>query len=119
MRAQLGNRVNGCDDCMAVCPWNRFARSCAESDFAPRHGLEHADLLELFAWDQETFLHRTTGSAIRRIGYQRWQRNLAVALGNGVADEETVAALRARLGDAPPLLREHIAWALQRLLKEC
>lgn len=119
LRAQLGNRIYGCDDCMAVCPWNRFARESGESDFLPRHGLEHAALLELFAWDEATFLHKTEGSAIRRIGYWRWQRNLAVALGNGVADRETVGALHARLGDATPLVREHIAWALRRLLKGC
>jgi epoxyqueuosine reductase len=119
LRARLGNRIYGCDDCMAACPWNRFARASAESDFLPRHGLEHATLLELFAWDRETFLHKTEGSAIRRIGHERWQRNLAVALGNGVADQETVSALRARLGDASPLVQEHIAWALQRLLKGC
>jgi epoxyqueuosine reductase len=111
-RRAIGNRVYGCDDCQQVCPWNRFATPTAEADFEPRHGLDTATLLELFAWDEGTFLDRTTGSAIRRIGYRRWQRNLAVALGNAPTSAEVVQALRDRLVDADCLVAEHIRWAL-------
>ena len=114
-RSMLGNRIYGCDDCMAICPWNRFAVNSAESDFLPRHRLDSATLLELFAWDEETFLHNTEGSAIRRIGYQRWQRNIAVALGNGAAHEDVIEALRCRLNDSSALVKEHIEWALREL----
>ncbi|MDJ0739503.1 MAG: tRNA epoxyqueuosine(34) reductase QueG [Gammaproteobacteria bacterium] len=114
LRASIGNRIFGCDDCQQVCPWNRFATPSAETDFAPRHGLDSATLLDLFAWSEADFLSRTEGSAIRRIGYRRWLRNLAVALGNCPRDAAIVAALGARRGDADALLREHIDWALAR-----
>ncbi|MEJ2507918.1 MAG: tRNA epoxyqueuosine(34) reductase QueG [Gammaproteobacteria bacterium] len=120
LRPLIGNRIYGCDDCQLVCPWNRFAQPSAESDFAPRHGLDAPPLLELFAWDEATFLSRTEGSAIRRIGYEAWLRNIAVALGNtlagntvdGMQREAIVAALHARAGHPSALVREHVAWAL-------
>jgi epoxyqueuosine reductase len=112
LRPALGNRIYGCDDCQLVCPWNRFARLTAEPDFAPRHSLDEATLVALFGWDAETFALRTAGSPIHRIGFERWSRNLAVALGNAPATPEVLAALRARADDASALVREHVAWAL-------
>ena len=112
LRPLLGNRVFGCDDCQLVCPWNKFARSTTETDFTPRHGLKHAELVELFLWDEATFLRNTEGSAIRRIGYQRWLRNLAVGLGNAPFDARIVAALREQRGEHSELVDEHIDWAL-------
>jgi len=111
-RKAIGNRIYGCDDCQLFCPWNKFAKPTAEGDFAPRHGLDDADLCDLFAWDEATWLANTEGSAIRRIGYERWLRNIAVALGNARTTREVVAALRARQHEAPALVAEHIAWAL-------
>ena len=93
-RKAIGNRIYGCDDCQLFCPWNKFAKPTAEADFAPRHGLESAELAELFAWSEETWLEKTEGSAIRRIGYERWLRNIAVALGNAKTTREVVRALR-------------------------
>jgi len=115
LRPLMGNRVFGCDDCQLVCPWNKFAQASGESDFRPRHGLDSASLIELFLWDEETFLRNTEGSAIRRIGYERWLRNLAVGLGNGPATEEARAGLRSRLDFPSALVREHVEWALARL----
>jgi epoxyqueuosine reductase len=121
LRPALGNRIFGCDDCQLVCPWNGFAQPSLVQDFAPRHGLDGATLVDLFSWDQATFEERTAGSAIRRIGHSRWLRNLAVALGNLSSDaglevlEAARAALSARLDDPSPLVREHVAWALERL----
>jgi len=120
LRPLLGNRVFGCDDCQLVCPWNRFARFSEEDDFAPRHGLDTATLLELFSWSEEEFLLRTEGSAIRRTGYAGWLRNLAVALGNAAAQggSETgsiLNVLEARRQHPSELVREHVDWALQRL----
>src|ERR1700722_14475733 len=112
LRSAIGNRVYGCDDCQLVCPWNKFARPTAEKDFAVRHGLDHAQLAELFSWTEAEFLEKTTGSAIRRIGFERWLRNVAVALGNAPTSPEVVAALRARSEDSSVLVREHFAWAL-------
>jgi len=114
LRPLMGNRIFGCDDCQAVCPWNRYARATDERDFRPRHGLADADLLTLFAWTEDTFNAKTAGSPIRRIGFQRWLRNLAVALGNAPASTEAVSALRARLDHASALVKEHILWALAR-----
>ena len=114
LRPLIGNRVYGCDDCQAVCPWNGFARPAGDPDFAPRHGLERAKLVELFAWSEAEFDERTRGSAIRRIGYERWLRNLAVGLGNAPASPEVLAALRARADHPSPLVREHVHWALCR-----
>ena len=114
LRPAIGNRIYGCDDCQLACPWNRFAQLGAEMDFAPRHGLDRASLVELFAWSAEDFATRMAGSPIYRIGYERWLRNLAVALGNAPHSPEVVAALRARADDASALVREHVAWALAR-----
>jgi epoxyqueuosine reductase len=114
LRPLIGNRIYGCDDCQLVCPWNRFARATGEDDFAPRHGLDGAELLELFSWSEDEFLARTRGSAIRRIGYEGWLRNIAVALGNAPPGRDIQDALRARLKHASVLVREHVAWALGR-----
>jgi epoxyqueuosine reductase len=115
LRPLLGNRVYGCDDCQLACPWNRFARLTGESDFLPRHNLDSARLADLFGWDEATFLRRSEGSPLRRLGYARWLRNLAVALGNGPADAAALAALRARENWPDEMVREHIGWALGRL----
>ncbi|MEZ5502511.1 MAG: tRNA epoxyqueuosine(34) reductase QueG [Halioglobus sp.] len=114
LRPLLGNRVFGCDDCQLCCPWNKFAQATDEQDFRPRHGLADADLVVLFQWDEATFLARTAGSAIRRIGYERWLRNLAVALGNAPPSAAVVAALLQRQDYPSELVREHVNWALQR-----
>lgn len=114
LRPLLGNRIYGCDDCQLVCPWNKYARLSTEGDFAPRHDLNGADLVDLFAWSEADFLRRTEGSAIRRIGYRRWLRNIAVALGNAPTGPRVVAALQDRAGDPSELVREHVAWALAR-----
>jgi epoxyqueuosine reductase len=114
LRPLLGNRIYGCDDCQLVCPWNRFARTAALPDFAVRNGLDVADLATLFAWTAAEFDRRLEGSAIRRIGFERWSRNIAVALGNAPRDEAIVATLRTRALDPSPLVREHVAWALAR-----
>jgi epoxyqueuosine reductase len=114
LRPLIGNRIYGCDDCQLACPWNKYAQRATLPDFDPRHGLDAATLLELWAWREAEFDTRTEGSAMRRIGWQRWRRNLAVALGNarrsGVAVE---AALRAARAEADPLVAEHIDWALR------
>lgn len=114
LRPLIGNRIYGCDDCQLVCPWNRFAVPTREPKFAPQHGLDSASLLELFAWSESEFLQRLKGSAIRRIGYERWLRNIAVALGNSEADHRIVEALEARLGHTSALVRDHVAWGLDR-----
>jgi len=111
-RRAIGNRIYGCDDCQLVCPWNKFAQPTAVGDFAPRHGLDHADLAELFGWSEAEFLARTAGSAIRRIGHERWLRNIAVALGNAPGSPRVIAALGARAADSSALVREHVHWAL-------
>jgi epoxyqueuosine reductase len=112
-RAALGNRIYGCDDCQLVCPWNRYARFTAEQDFLPRHGLDAPRLVELFAWTEAEFLERTAGSAIRRIGYVRWLRNIAIALGNGTRSVEVLAALEARREHPSEVVREAVRWALR------
>jgi epoxyqueuosine reductase len=112
LRPLIGNRVFGCDDCQLVCPWNKFASIATEADFAPRHGLDSAQLVDLFAWSEAEFLERTAGMAIRRTGYEGWLRNIAVALGNARHSDIVVRALRARADDASALVREHVAWAL-------
>ncbi|MEP6678871.1 MAG: tRNA epoxyqueuosine(34) reductase QueG [Betaproteobacteria bacterium] len=115
LRPLIGNRVYGCDDCQIACPWNRFAQPATAADFdAVRNGLDDASLVELFAWTAAQFDERMRGSAIRRIGYERWLRNLAVGLGNAPRDPAIVAALEARADDPSPLVREHVAWALDR-----
>jgi epoxyqueuosine reductase len=114
LRPALGNRIFGCDDCQLVCPWNRFAHTAELADFAARHALDAPALMSLFAWNEQTFLERTEGSAIRRIGYERWLRNIAVALGNTPGSQPVVAALKTRLGHPSTLVREHVTWALAR-----
>lgn len=116
LRPKIGNRIFGCDDCQLICPWNRFAHHTEETDFQPRNQLHNSDLLELFAWDEATFLKRTEGSAIRRTGYEGWQRNIAVALGNGRGGEETLKALKERLETtSSEVIREHVLWAIKQL----
>ena len=117
LRPLMGNRIFGCDDCQLMCPWNRFARHSKEDDFTPRHALDQADLVTLLDWSEEEFLRNTEGSAIRRTGYQGWQRNIAVALGNGPASGEAISALKRCLENASALVAEHCRWALARLEK--
>ena len=114
LRPLLGNRIYGCDDCQLVCPWNRFAQTAALPDFAVRHALDRARLIELFAWSETDFNDRFAGSAIRRIGHERWLRNIAVALGNAAPSEMAANALRTRLGHPSALVREHVEWALSQ-----
>jgi epoxyqueuosine reductase len=111
-RKAMGNRIYGCDDCQLVCPWNKFARLSVEPDFIVRHALDSSSLTDLFAWTEEEFLARTEGSAIRRIGYECWLRNIAVALGNAPRTERVLTALRSRLDHPSALVREHVEWAL-------
>lgn len=116
LRALIGNRIFGCDDCQLVCPWNRYAQVVADPDFAPRHGLDQVRLLDLFAWDEATWLARTEGMALRRATWRGWRRNLAVALGNAPPSPAIIAALGSRLDEADAMLREHYQWALARQL---
>jgi len=113
LRAAVGNRIYGCDDCQLVCPWNKFASAAAHPDFRVRHDLDAPRLAELFAWSAAQFNERMRGSAIFRIGYQRWLRNIAVALGNAASSDEVLAALRSRREEPCALVREHVQWALQ------
>ena len=115
LRPLIGNRVYGCDDCQLACPWNRHAVSTTTADFdVVRHGLDAPALTTLFGWTEAEFLRNTEGSAIRRIGHERWLRNVAVALGNAAPAREIVEALARRANDPSPLVREHVAWALAR-----
>lgn len=114
LRPMLGNRIYGCDDCQIFCPWNKFARPTPESDFSPRHSLDSPQLVELFGWNEETFLAKTQGSAIRRIGHDRWLRNIAVALGNAPASPEAIDALESRRDHPSPMVKEHVEWALRQ-----
>ncbi len=114
LRPLIGNRVFGCDDCQLVCPWNRFAKPTQEDDFQPRHRLDNSSLVELFMWTEDEFLARTLGSPIRRTGYERWLRNLAVGLGNAPSTIPVLEALKARLEHPSELVREHVRWALQQ-----
>jgi epoxyqueuosine reductase len=120
LRPAIGNRIYGCDDCQLACPWNRFARPAALPDFLAREGLDAAGLVELFAWSREQFETRLAGSALRRIGHERWLRNIAVALGNAAAGADAegrarvAAALRTRVDDPSPMVREHVGWARAR-----
>jgi epoxyqueuosine reductase len=111
-RRAIGNRIYGCDDCQLACPWNKFARPSREPDFAVRHGLDQAELAALFSWSEAQFDDNTRGSAIRRIGHERWLRNIAVALGNAPGSEAVVAALESRAEHPSALVREHVRWAL-------
>lgn len=113
-RKSIGNRIYGCDDCQIFCPWNKFARPSDESDFAPRHGMNTSELAVLFGWPEKTWLARTEGSAIRRIGFKRWLRNIAVALGNAETSQDVIDALRARTDCGDELVDEHVQWALQQ-----
>jgi epoxyqueuosine reductase len=112
LRRPMGNRIYGCDDCQLACPWNRFARPTREPDFDVRHDLDRTDLIALFAWTEAEFTDKTRGSAISRIGYERWLRNIAVALGNAPRGPEVSAALLSRKDHPSALVREHVAWAL-------
>jgi epoxyqueuosine reductase len=111
-RKPMGNRIYGCDDCQIVCPWNKFSNPTDEKDFTPRHNLDDAQLVDLFGWSEREFLNRTEGSAIRRIGYDCWLRNIAVALGNAPSSKEIVGVLQSRLNNVPDMVNEHIQWAL-------
>lgn len=113
-RAAIGNRIYGCDDCQLVCPWNRYAKTTAEGGFHPRHGLDASRLTELFAWSEAQFEERLAGSAIRRIGHERWLRNIAIALGNAPHTPEVVAALERRRHHPSEVVRETVGWALSR-----
>lgn len=113
-RSLMGNRIYGCDDCQLVCPWNKFAKPTDEKDFQPRHGLNSQQLIDLFKWTESQFLNNTEGSAIRRIGYICWLRNIAVALGNAPSSPEIITALQHRLNHDSELVREHVQWALSQ-----
>lgn len=123
LRAKLGNRIYGCDDCQFVCPWNKFAQTSKEQDFTPREQLTDQALITLFKWSEAEFLKHTEGSAIRRIGYQSWQRNIAVALGNirpNSAAQKTkiVQALGSKLDESSDMVSEHIQWAINSLMAQ-
>ncbi|MCE7914163.1 MAG: tRNA epoxyqueuosine(34) reductase QueG [Nitrosomonas sp. PRO4] len=114
LRPLIGNRIYGCDDCQLVCPWNKFAKITDENDFHVRHGLDDISLVELFGWNQQTFEAKLAGSAIRRIGYIQWLRNIAIGLGNAPYSIAIVKSLQARSDDSSALIREHVQWALQQ-----
>lgn len=116
-REPIGNRIFGCDDCQAICPWNKYAQFTGETDFLPRHGLADSDLVTLFNWTEQEYLDNTEGSAIRRIGYESWLRNIAVGLGNAPHDENIIAALNSKRESCSDLVREHIDWALAQQAK--
>jgi len=118
LRPLIGNRVYGCDDCQLVCPWNKFLQHTCETDFKPRNRLEQPELLWLFSWTENEFLKRTEGSAIRRIGYECWQRNIAVALGNAARDDKIIDVLTANLNHSSAMVAEHIKWALKQQLSD-
>lgn len=115
LRSKMGNRIYGCDDCQFVCPWNKFSQTTKEPDFTPREQLTDRKLVDLFAWTEEEFLKHTEGSAIRRIGYESWLRNICVALGNAAYSADIVDALELKSESASSLLKEHIDWALKQL----
>lgn len=117
LRPLIGNRIYGCDDCQLCCPWNRFAK-IGDPAFAVRERLDATSLVELFMWSADEFEQRLAGSPIRRIGHERWLRNIAVALGNGPASPAALATLRSRSADPSPLVREHVLWALFRLTND-
>ncbi|MDP7063596.1 MAG: tRNA epoxyqueuosine(34) reductase QueG, partial [Arenicellales bacterium] len=115
IRPLIGNRIFGCDDCQLACPWTRFSKSTSTPDFQPRHSLDNATLASLFSWSESEFNTRLEGSPIRRIGYQRWLRNIAVALGNSSRTTEALVVLEEKRAVASPMVREHIEWAIARL----
>jgi len=112
LRPLIGNRIYGCDDCQLICPWNKFLQQTCENDFAPRNDLDCATLISLFNWTEQQFNDRTLGSAIRRIGYECWLRNISVAMGNAPYDQQIIIALQSRLATASELVKEHINWAI-------
>lgn len=114
LRPLIGNRIYGCDDCQLVCPWNRFAKITAEKDFHPRNNLDTADLITLFQWTEAEFYEKTTGSAIRRIGYDCWLRNIATALGNSPTSPQVIRLLEEQQNHPSPLVQEHVRWALEQ-----
>ncbi len=116
LRTLIGNRIYGCDDCLLICPWNRFAKHTQETDFNPRHNLNSLQLLEAFNWSEDLFLKKMEGSAIRRIGYVRWLRNIAVALGNAKPSFQIKTALLKKKNHSSDLVKEHVEWALKRQL---
>src|SRR3990167_1698768 len=118
LRPLMGNRIYGCDDCQLCCPWNKFAKFTTEKDFQPRHNLKNADLIELFAWDEKTFLAKTEGSAMRRAGYESWLRNIAIALGNAEKTPEIISALKTRENHESAIVREHLQWALAHVTNQ-
>ena len=113
-RPLMGNRIYGCDDCQLICPWNKFAKTTQENDFNARENLDNISLLALFAWDEDYFLRKTEGSPIRRIGYESWQRNISIALGNADYSKEIVSALNDKLLISSSMVAEHIEWALKQ-----
>ena len=113
-REAMGNRIYGCDDCQLFCPWNKFAKQAPLPDFNVRHGLDEPSLVDLFLWNEQEFLSKTEGSAIRRIGYERWLRNIAIALGNCQKSDAVIAALQKRMEHSSLLVREHVEWALRQ-----
>ncbi|MCB2426524.1 tRNA epoxyqueuosine(34) reductase QueG [Methylophaga pinxianii] len=114
LRSMMGNRIYGCDDCQLVCPWNKFAQMTTESAYLPREGLDAPKLVDLFGWTEQEFLQRLEGSPIRRIGYECWLRNIAVALGNAQTSDSVVSALKSRLEHSSEMVREHVQWALEQ-----
>lgn len=117
-RAKMGNRIYGCDDCQLICPWNKYAELSAEGDFQARQQLDSSDLLSLFNWSEEEFLNKTQGSAIRRIGFEAWQRNIAIALGNGIRTPQILATLKEKREQCSQLVAVHIDWAIEQLEKQ-
>ena len=115
LRDSIGNRIYGCDDCQLICPWNRFAKLSTEKDYNPRHNLDNSQLTDLFNWSENEFLKKMEGSAIRRIGYIRWLRNIAVALGNSTFSEKSIKALLANKDHSSDIVREHVDWALDKI----
>jgi epoxyqueuosine reductase len=111
----MGNRVFGCDDCQLICPWNKWAKPTQEQDFTPRHSLDDTELTRLFLWSEEEYLKYTEGSAIRRLGFERWLRNLAIGLGNAEPTAENIAALESKNNYPSAMVQEHIEWALKQL----
>ena len=114
LRPLMGNRIYGCDDCQLICPWNKFAKRSDEPDFRVRNNLDQASLAELFAWEEDEFLRRSEGSAIRRSGHERWLRNIAIALGNAPTSPDVLAALETRRDHPSAVVREHVAWAFKQ-----